>query len=490
MDNNRIVGEQLIGTFYKLLMSVRFHDEKNASVISASEDLLDLFNFFFSRGETYLTIKIKNNRFFFQEEKLSFRKENEADFVNALQYFEERAIAEIRFLPTEEKITPQVLHKIALFLYHSNHTNDPVQWLKKRLANEAIHWFDVDALPVAYTYGDTGEDFEIREDTDEYEPVFDREMESAKKIYAYALDTIKRVAQKVAGPNVTGMRNIQRTVQTMVDSIIEDDSVLLAMSTIRDSDDYVYCHSVNVSILAMCFGLHIGLSKKSVEILGICGLLHDLGKADIPVEIIRKAEKLSHDESMLIEKHSLFSVTKILKMKTGRDLKASILRSPLEHHIKFDRSGYPKLKMNTKLSFFGRILTIVDVFEALTSPRAYRPIVYSPDQAIGKMLQDSGTHFDPLLLKAFVNMMGVYPMGTLLQLDTGEMGLVIGKGKGPLGNRPDVVVIKSDGDNGYIKGEEISLEQRDKNTLAYIRNIVASFHPSQFGIQPAQFILE
>lgn len=490
MDKNRIEGEQLIGTFYKLLMSVRFHDEKNSSVISASEDLLDLFNFFFTRGETYLTIKIENNRFFFQEEKLSFRKENETLLANALQYFDERAIAEIRFLPTEEEITPEVLHKIALFLYHSTHSSDPVQWLKKRLANEGIHWFDVDTIPVLYAYGDDQEGYEIMEDTEEFMPIFDSDQETAKKIYAFALDSIKRVAQKVAGPNVTGIRNIQRMIQKMVDSILEDDSVLLAMSTIRDSEDYIYCHSVNVSILAMCFGLHIGLSKKSVELLGICGLLHDLGKVDIPIEIIRKTEKLSHEESMIIEKHSLYSVTKILKMNTARDLKASILRSPLEHHIRYDRTGYPRLKMNTKLSFFGRVLAIVDVFDALTSPRAYRPVVYSPDEALGKMLEGSGTNFDPLLLKAFVNMMGIYPMGTLLQLDTGEMGLVTGKGKGPLGNRPDVVVIKVDGDKRYIKGEEISLEQRDAHTMAYIRNIVASFHPGQFGIQPAQYILD
>ena len=492
MEHNRIESEQLIETFYNLLMSVRFHDVNNASVISASEDLLDLLNFFFTRGETYLTIKINANRFYFQEERLYLRPENEEIFVQALQFFDERSIAEIKFLPTEEVITPVVLHKIALFLYHSIHANDPVEWLKKRLATEGIRWFDVDTLPMQYQYGLPEENEEVKETTEDYDPGFvpENNSEPAKKLYAFALDTIKRMAQIVAGPNITGIRKIQRMIQKMVDSIQKDRTILMAMSTVKDCDDYIYCHSVNVAILAMCFGLHLGLPRKSVEILGICGLFHDLGKVDIPVEIIHKPGNLSHEEIRIMEKHSLFSVTKILKLNTTRDLKALILRAPLEHHIKYDRSGYPKLSMPDQASFFGRILAIVDVYDAITSPRSYRQTVLSPDVALARMLEGAGADFDPLLLKAFINMLGIYPMGTLLQLDTGEMGIVTGKGGSPLGNRPDIVVIKMDDKKRFVKGPILNLEDRDSQTMAFIRNIVSSFHPGIFGIQPAQFILE
>lgn len=491
MEQSRQEGAQLIERFYNLLTAVHSYEANETPAITASEELMDLLDVFFNRDETYLTLKINRDCFVFQEKKLHPNTENEDLFFRALQFFHHRSITEIRFLPTEETITPESLHKIALFIFHSDHASEPVDWLKQRLVNEGLHWFDVETTPVHYQYGLPRNHEMVRESTEEYQAGFTQENkgETAKKIYAFALDSLKRMAQIVAGPNVTGIRKIQRMLQKMVDSIREDKEVFMAMSTVRDNDDYIYCHSVNVAILAMCFGQSLGLSKKSVEILGLCGLFHDLGKVDIPVEIIRKPEKLSHDETRIMEKHSLFSVAKILKMQTTRELKALILRSPLEHHIKYDRSGYPRLKMMEQSSFFGRILTIVDVYDAITSPRAFRSMVLSPDKALGKMREGSGTDFDPLLFKAFINMLGIYPMGTLLQLDTGEMGLVTGKGKAPLGNRPDVVVIKVNNRKRYVTGETISLEERDSQTQAYIRNIVGSFHPGQFGIQPAQFIL-
>jgi HD-GYP domain-containing protein (c-di-GMP phosphodiesterase class II) len=270
---------------------------------------------------------------------------------------------------------------------------------------------------------------------------------------------------------------------------MEDEPVILGLSTIRDYDDYTFTHSINVAILSMCLGQRIGLSRKSLHRLGLCGLFHDLGKLDIPIEIINQPRKLTQSEFEEIKKHSIYSVTQIIKLQTARDLKAKILLPPFEHHMKYDLSGYPKTKLKKPVSLFGRIITITDVFDAITSHRIYRNSAFSPDQALNRMLGGAGTDFDPILLKIFINMIGVYPIGSLLELDTGELGLVMDSGEKTDGARPMVLLLAADGQGGYTKEGVADLTERDAQSGPFRRNIVKSIHPSTRGIQPAEFLI-
>jgi hypothetical protein len=134
-------------------------------------------------------------------------------------------------------------------------------------------------------------------------------------------------------------------------------------------------------------------------------------------------------------------------------------------------------------------LTIVDVYDAITSPRIYRPTSISPDNALGIILADSGKHFDPVLLKIFINMLGVYPVGTLLKLDTGEIELVLHSAQKADPSRPHVQLLDPDPDQKYAKGKLIDLAERDPQTGQYLRNILKSEHPATIGIQPARFFV-
>jgi len=484
MGNYAAIGEQIIAILYKLVMSVKVHGENNRTVKDISDVFLSALRSF-SKYESVISIKISDNRFYFQDEKLAHRRETLGLMNKAREFFVDRGIGEIR-LTVHENLDHVSIHKVAFFLNHAVKASEPLSWLRKRLADSNIFWIE---LEKTLEKTDDSQPVSQLEKVYTISPAKDSRKEKGEATYANALQSIKLVAEKVSGQSFAGIRKTQRMVQKMVDLIVDDDSILMGMSTIRDYDDYTYCHSVNVSILSMCLGLKIGLSRKSVEILGICGLFHDLGKVEIPSEIIRKPGKLTPEETRIVEKHSLYSVTKILKLNAPREIKTKIIRPPFEHHIKYDHSGYPRFNQNKPVSLFGRILTIADVFDAITSPRAYRPVALSPDEALGRMMEGSGSAFDPLLLKAFINMVGIYPVGTLLQLDTGELGIVSGKGKGSNGSRPDVVVIKTENDKVYKKGPVISLEERDSKTMDYIRNIVASFHPGRFGIQPAEYLL-
>jgi hypothetical protein len=141
------------------------------------------------------------------------------------------------------------------------------------------------------------------------------------------------------------------------------------------------------------------------------------------------------------------------------------------------------------ISLFGRIIGIADVFDALSSPRVYRPIAYSPDKVLGIMLEGTGKDFDPILLKVFINMLGAYPVGTLLQLDTGERGLVASSAGDENKARPRIVLLESNDQGGYKKGKFVDLLERDQKTGAFVRNIVSSHHPLNYGIQAAEYIV-
>lgn len=209
---------------------------------------------------------------------------------------------------------------------------------------------------------------------------------------------------------------------------------------------------------------------------------------DIAIEIINKPGKLDQTEFEEVQKHSLNSVRQILKLQAFRDLKARIVLPPFEHHLKYDLSGYPTVKWEKPISLFGRILAIADVFDALTSPRIYRPTVLSPDRALGLLLEGSKRDFDPILLKWFINLLGVYSVGTLLKLENDEMALVVDTPGESNMTRPRVVLVWPDGGGAFRKGEIINLSERDNESGEYRRNIVSSHHPSAVGIQSAEFI--
>jgi HD-GYP domain-containing protein (c-di-GMP phosphodiesterase class II) len=188
----------------------------------------------------------------------------------------------------------------------------------------------------------------------------------------------------------------------------------------------------------------------------------------------------------LIEEHSLNSARLLLKLKASPDSKARILVPLFEHHLKYDLSGYPRAGWKKPLTLFGKIISIADKYDTLTSSRAYRKYLLSPDRALGYMFDHAGKDFDPILIKVFINIFGVYPVGTLLRLDTDELALVVSSPSRNFSKRPLVCVLEKEGEGSYKKREIINLDERDTETGNYVREIIETYHPATFGIQPVQ----
>ncbi len=475
----KTLSEDFLKTFYRLVYMVKIHQVTNPLLMECIDEFKKVVDGLLLEDDQ-VVIQVSRGNIFLQNEKVIHRREIGNLMSNMLLYFEKRDLQGFCFYDSIQQAPAEEIIAFSRMLNDCEQHKEPREWFIEQLENLGGAWVDIAHEP----------DTILMEQRSDTEALNRKELRKAKakESYFYALNSVREVAEKITTQKKVGVRKALRVIQNMVDLVIEEESILLGLSTIRDYDDYTFTHSINVAILSMCLGRRIGISRVSLNRLGICGLFHDLGKLDIPVEIIRLPRKLNAKEFEVIKKHTIYSVAQIIKLQAARDLKSKILLPPFEHHMKYDLSGYPQIPRRKSVSLFGRILTIADVFDAITSPRNYRALTLTQNQALGYMLAHSGTDFDPVLLKAFINMLGVYPVGSLLELDTGELALVTDAGKTTDKTRPLVMLLATDGKNGYIKMGEADLDERDPDSGAFLRNIVRSLHPSTYGVQPAEFL--
>jgi len=431
-------------------------------------------------------IKVHDGRLFYQGEKVNAGTGNNKIVKKTIEFLSERNLSGIKFFLNLAVRNQNQLPSACRILYQCKRKIDPPGWAQEQLSSSGVLWLELitcnflDEKPMEIT--------ETAEQQTSAEGNLLR-VEEAKNAYAHTLEALKEISQKVSLGNPSGIRKILRTVQNMIDLIMEDDFVLLGLSTLKDYDDYTYVHSVNVAILSISVGARIGLKKEALEALGICGIFHDLGKIKIPIEIINKPGPLTDQEYNEVKKHSLNSVRMLLSLRTSRTILKEILIGPFEHHQKYDLSGYPNSPGKASLSLYGRIISIADVYDALTSPRIYRPDSISPPQALNIMIQKSGKDFDPVLLKVFINMLGVYPIGSLLKLNTGEYALVVKTEQNSNPLRPKILILEQTSDKKWKKGSLANLSEFNRSTGSYKRDAVGSYHPALVGIQPSEYIL-
>ena len=468
--------EEFLRNFYSLIQTARIHKDNHKLVIDGIGKFSESINRCMENES--LTFRISNDQLFVEDEKLPYNRTTKNLFDNIIRYFDIRGLEGLRFSKATKHASAKEILTFMRLLDSSGQQPDPLAWFKNGLETKNIPWVEI--------IKKSEKSLDDKEST--YKDKAERR-ERARKDYTYAKATFEEVARKIEEKKGgVGIRKTVRVVQDIVTNLIEDDEVYAAISTLRVFDDYTFTHSVNVAMLSMCIGRRINLSRRTLVSLGICALFHDLGKIEIPYEVLHKKGKLDDSELRLIEEHSLNSARLMLKLRASPDSKARILVPLFEHHLKYDLSGYPHTNWKKPLTLFGKIIAIADAYDTLTSSRVYRKSLLSPDRALGLMFARAGKEFDPILIKVFINILGIYPVGTLLMLDTGKMALVVSSPSKGFTKRPLVCVLEKEIDGSYQKGETIDLDERDPQTGKYVREIVQTFHPSIFGIQPVQHI--
>lgn len=471
IDDLDSLDEAFVLCFNRLLQTARIHEANNQLTVTAAKQFIEISRKLLVESSE-LSLEAHHERLFIQGEKLLLKQQTAATIFTILDFFENLSLYGLKFNPKMAGINYSHAYQLARLLIEAPQQKNPLEWIEKYLAQDRFQWVEIISAP-----------------QEKNDLSASQKAELAYHAYSHAYNSLKEVTQKIKANNRAGVRKAVRVVQDITDLVFIDKSIILGLSTIRDYDDYTYAHSVNVGVTSICLGHAIGLSRKSLVRLGICGLFHDLGKIDIPIEIINKTANLNDQEYKIIQQHSLNSVRQILKLEAYRDLIAKIILPPFEHHLKYDLSGYPSVNWSKPISLFGRIIEICDVYDALTSPRIYRPTPLSPDRALGFMLTKSGEDFDPVLLKWFINMMGIYPVGSLVKLNTGEVGLIYQSGASQENPMPVVLLIRKDAENQLKTGNLLDLNETDEHGK-YLRTIKSTYHPAHFGIQPAIYLMQ
>ena len=248
----------------------------------------------------------------------------------------------------------------------------------------------------------------------------------ALNAYQQALDFIRESIMTVDSPAQVNMRKAKRTVQKLVDLSYEEGNgfSLAGMASIKAHDDYTFNHMVNVCVLAIAFGQRLGFKRNSLAQLGLCALYHDMGKLHIPLDVLNKRTGFTEEEWAVMGNHTIYAARTLFPLIVVDRTTVNRILTSLQHHLRYDGTGYPKLKIRKKQSLYARITAIVDTFDAMTTKRIYQR-QHLPDEAIAVMHQGASTRYDPLLVKAFINCMGIFPVGSTVALRTGELAVVV-----------------------------------------------------------------
>ena len=281
----------------------------------------------------------------------------------------------------------------------------------------------------------------------------------------------------------------RRLMQSIYNHIVEDEAFIQGLTNIKNHDEYTLNHSVNVCLLATALGRRLGLSRTELVDLGMAAFFHDLGKTRTPLEILNKPGRLTDAEREVMEKHPFHGAEKLVLLKEFRRLPLRAIHVALEHHIKEDLSGYPRYFKKDDVNLFSKIVKVVDVFDAITTRRVYRSRDFSRAEALSVMLDQSGTEFNPVILKAFVNMMGAFPIGTLVALTTGEIALVRDVNPETRYLVRPVVKIVADAAGDRVDGPLVDLTERDPATGRFTRTIATALDPAKYGIEVADYFL-
>ena len=263
------------------------------------------------------------------------------------------------------------------------------------------------------------------------------EVEEARAAYLDGSRLIDQVLADVQHGRVIDTRACHSAVKRNLASMLRNESAMLWLIRLKNKDLYTSLHCLSVSIMAMGFGNHLGLQDDKLQLLGMAGLLHDVGKMRIDPEILNKPGKLTAEEFEVIKRHPVFGL-EALRAQPG--IPEAALHAAYGHHERLDGTGNPLGSGPAQISYMTRIITIVDAFDAITSHRAYdcaRPV----QSAFEILRSASGRQFDEDLVREFIRWLGAFPVGTLVELHTGEVAVVVEKHR-QYQLRPRVVVLR------------------------------------------------
>lgn len=316
------------------------------------------------------------------------------------------------------------------------------------------------------------------------EDSFEKELPIAKEKYQKLATEFERVMNNIKLGKPLDINVIQSQVNSVIEGITTNSDAYLLLSKLKNKDNYTYNHSVSCSILAITLGKELGFSKQELKDLAIGTLLFDIGKMKISDDILSCPKKLDADQYEVMRNHVQESVDLLSKTQ---GVKPSTIQIAREHHERFDGKGYPNAKKGKEISLFSSIAGLVDSYDAMTSERTFsEPMKH--ESAVNELYTRRNQDFNEELIEQFIQCLGTYPSGTLVELSTGEVGVVVQQNR-IRRLRPKIMILLNSNKecNDYFPIINLlnEIEDKERNPLG----IVKSLKPNSYGIDPEKYYL-
>lgn len=463
-------GRKVLTALYVGLRSLKLYPLENAAVQQALKDLNDLITRLV-KEEGFLELRVVGDFFFLNETRLRLDLSNYSTFGSFARSLSDHGVGSIE---VHAGIEEGEWAPFLSLLLRKPAEDDPFSGFMNQMAGAPI--LHIELLP----------------ESEVQEPAMQEEeaLHAAKRTYAQSVKVAKDALTDMRMGKAVNVRKVKRAVQGIVDQVLANESSMVTMTTLRDYDEYTFTHSVNVSIFSVIIGQRLKLTKLQLYDLGMGALFHDLGKSRIDFDIINKPGGLTDEEWAELQQHPTEGLLALFHFHGFQEVPYRQMLIAYEHHMKMDLTGYPKNRRDRTPTLFSRIVAVADAFDAGTSVRSYQYEPWPPDAVLKEMRDNPKRGFDPVLVKALINATGVYPIGTLVILDTMEMAVVCGVNKDlDHLHQPTVKVISDELGMPVTDQRIIDLSQGDPETGRPVRAIIKTADPQKYGIQVSDYLI-
>jgi len=312
------------------------------------------------------------------------------------------------------------------------------------------------------------------------------ELSQAKAAFVTAKQGVASFFDRLKRGGSLDVPHLQTVVDSMVDSVFRNREAMSWLARLKSKDDYLYSHSLATSVWAIALGRHLGLDKETLRALGTGAMLLDIGKTQMPIELLNKPEKPSDEEWKTIRRH-VEGGLELVRGTAGVD--ARVISMIETHHERFDGTGYPSGLAGDAIPMVGRIGGLVDCYDAMISHRRYAAARSTYD-AVRELKRVAGTWFQPELVELFVQAVGVFPSGSLIELNSGEVGVVVAQNRFRR-LRPQIMVILDAQKKLYDDFAVIDLNTCEVNQASGEPGlwITKGLEPGAYGIDPTEYFL-
>ncbi|HEX6104255.1 MAG TPA: HD domain-containing phosphohydrolase [Gemmatimonadales bacterium] len=465
-------GRILLLALYTALRSLKLYPVENATVQKSLDDL-DAASRALLTVEPDIEIRLAGDFIFVNSTRLRLELDNYASFSNIMATLRAFDVGVLRIHPSAARREWQILLSLLLSLAERGEQDQRFDLLVERLVGGEVKGLEVERAAPNESETDT-----------------EQAKQAAKRVYSQGVAVTKEVITGARLGRATNVKRVKRAVQLIVDQVLNNETSVVGLTTIRDYDEYTFTHSVNVCIFSVALGKKLGLSRLQLYDLGMAALLHDVGKARVPIEILNKTTGLDEQEWRVMQGHPWLGALTLFSLRTHDEIPYRAILVAHEHHMKTDLTGYPKTIRPRSLGLYSRIVSVADGFDAATTRRSYQTVPIEPDQVLREMWENPKRGYEQVLVKALINLIGIYPIGTCVILDTFEVAIVAAPNpEGQQLNRPLVrVAVDVDGAMVPPPGELVSLTEQDE-AGAYRRSIVKVTNPSRYGLTVGDYFV-